>query len=228
VRRTDWERKCDRLDAIPLRVEAVLASPLAGRGYVHLDALLAFAAMHDCHYPGASRAHAVTSADALHDPPPLPFASHGATWASSCLWPVSDDRASTAWGMRPAVEYAHLAQPNAIRLDAGATRMRRERIALWPARRLVAYCLGDPDLIESMLARHAGSVGHKRSQGYGRVERWEIHDDAAAHDRWRVTADGRRASRELPHEMGERMGVRPPYWYRPWWLPAIAAGAPLP
>lgn len=219
----DYEQAIRNRPMVPVRIVAHLAAPLCSRdGHVHLDAVLSFAAMHMLHWPGHHRPAAATSRTVLHDPPPLPLHQLDGVAACSCLWPDVADRARQAWRMRPALEYAHLAMPNQIRVDSGPTRLRQEQITIWPSPTLTAHAIGEPRLVERLL-RGVPSVGHKRSQGYGRVQAWEIVEDDAATMLWRVREDGS-AARPLLDTMGIRMGVRPPYWYRPWWQPAIGPG----
>lgn len=227
MRREQYEKQVARREMIPLRITALLEAPVCSdEGWVNVDAVVAYAVAHDCHYPFAHRPAGVTSRDEISPPPPLPFATVDGVTACSCLWPDNPERGSTDWSMRPALEYAHLATPNNIRIDGGVTRLRRERVTIWPARSWTAYCLGEPTILARML-RHVHSIGHKRSQGYGAVSGWLVEPDEIARERWRVREDGT-AARALPDPRGDRIGVMPPYWYRPWWERAIRPGQQVP
>lgn len=212
---------------LPLRIEAHLCAPLAGpQPWVHLDAVLEFAAGHATGAPSFRRERAPTSADTDLVEIPLPLAREGSVWCCSALWPAHEvGRGATYWHMRPALEHAHLLRPRQVAISGGPTKGHRRRLPLTPTRHLVGHCIGDPGQIGWLLG-HIGSVGKKRSQGYGVVDRWEVEEDPAATAAWRVL-DGR-ARRPLPDPAGLLQGVRPPYWYRPWWELALSPGDPLP
>lgn len=202
----------------PLIVRAHLGAPVAGpQPWVHFDAVLANAVVR---LRGPRRVVAPTSADRL-ERIALPLAREGAIWCASALWPVGDAPAGrSAWRMRPALEYAHLIRERIVRIDSGRTKAYDEALTLWPQRVWEARCIGQPAEVRKLL-RQISAIGKKCSQGYGRVVRWEVEANDLGRE-WRSW--GGITRRPLPDPDGVRMGVMPPYWYRPWWQPAKAPG----
>lgn len=223
--RRRWENICRReAEFMPLRVTCRLAAPLAGpTAHVHLDALLAWAALHVAHYPQAHRPHAPTSSSRDVTDVPIPVLRDASgVWCCSALWvPDGTPRGRVAWSQRPTVEHMHLLAARQVAVTHGPTRARREELVVWPAHALTAHLIGHPDWVARLLDR-IGSVGKKRSQGYGVVAGWLVEpvDDPGSWQVW-----GGVVRRPLPDPAGRMMGVRPPYWYRPWWRAAIAPGA---
>ena len=222
-----WENICQRDgEFAPLRVTATLSAPLAGpTPYVHLDALLAWAAIHIAPHPAAHRPFAPTSASRDITDVPIPVArDESGVWCCSALW-VPDDtpRGQVAWSQRPTVEHMHLLAAKQVAVTHGPTRARREHLTVWAAATMTAHLVGHPDWIPRLLD-HIPSVGKKRSQGYGVVRAWRV-EPAGEPDAWRGW--GGMVRRPLPDPAGRMMGIRPPYWYRPWWEPAVAPGEAL-
>lgn len=212
----EWARVCREAVLEPLRVRCVLGSPLCSiEPLVHLDALLAKRTPPVYRKPAA---WSPTSASVLR-PVALPVAwSELGCWECSALWAPDDTlRSISAWRMRPAVEYAHLTAPNNVPTSLGPPRAHDQRIDLWHPATMEAQLVGAADLVRELLAG-VTAVGKKRSQGYGRVVRWEVEPcERAAWREW-----GGRLRRPIPDPLGAPMGVVPPYWYRPWWRPALA------
>lgn len=229
----DWRRYrniCGRTGEFePLRVEIDLAAPLAGPApWVHLDALLAFEALHETHHPAAARDMSPTSSSRGIIDVPLPvLRDRCGVWQCSCLWLTDRDyRGRVAWQMRPTVEHMGLAAASQVAVTQGATRARREQLTVWPAGTMAGYLVGHERTVRKLLARVA-AVGKKRSQGYGQVAGFRVRPDVAAETRWARIADGM-AARPIPDPRSSTViGVRPPYWYRPWWEPAVMPGAAL-
>lgn len=223
-----WENVCSRVDEHePLKVTAVLASAIAGPPHVHLDALLTIVALHWAHYPGHDRPYSPTSADRVV-PVAIPVTpDESGVWRCSTLTPDDDTaRGETHWHMAPYRQHMHLTTANQVTTTNGHARAVRRRLPLTATPTLTAHLIGDGDRIDRLLGR-IGALGHKRSQGYGRVAAWTVESDDTAHDLWRTTPDGH-AARPLPDPDGAPLGLRPPYWYRPWWRPGIPEGYPTP
>lgn len=225
-----WQRICfDRTDEFrPLRVEIVVAAPVCSRTpWLHFDAILANQArIYAKHWSARPLPNMPTRTDKIVEIPlPVTRDPELRVWRCSCLWPADSDVVPTEahWVMRPSTEYWFLARPRLVRTQSGHTRMRRERITLWPAAVWEAELEGHPHYVRRLVERIA-AIGKKRSQGYGRV----IHTAVTELDRparWREW-DGC-AARPIPHPDGPETGVRPPYWHRPWWEPAIEPGVEL-
>lgn len=83
------------------------------------------------------------------------------------------------------------------------------------------YAVGNIDKVSALL-ESVTHLGKKVSQGWGRVNRWEV--EPWAHD-WSVFR-GQEVMRAIPSKDGILYGVRPPYWQpknqTPCRLPAIA------
>jgi hypothetical protein len=224
-----WERQCARADLMePVRIRCQLGSPLCTRGTtpcVHLDALLAFVALHAMRYPGHDLPWAPVVGDEMLEIP-LPLAQHhSGVYQCSMLWPETGPRASAAgFIQRPTTEHMHLVAARSVPVLHGVTRQRRKLVELWPVRSLIAYAVGRPDQIRRLL-RRVPSVGHRRGQGYGRVVGWVV-EPCDQPDAW-ASWDGV-ARRPIPAAGGMVQGVRPPYWFRDWWEPAVTPGDPLP
>lgn len=227
----DWERWqtiCSRTDRfVPLRVEIRVAAPVCSQTpWLYLDAILAnMARIYGRHWSAVPLPNMPVREDRIElIPIPVARDPHTGVWRCSCLWPTEPVPPTEAhWVMRPATEYWFLARPRTLRTQSGHTRMRRERLTLWPAPTWEAELEGDPRYVRRLLERTA-AIGKKRSQGFGRVLSVTVIElDRPA--RWREW-DGV-AARRIPHPDGPVTGVVPPYWYRPWWRPALDPGTPL-
>ena len=71
------------------------------------------------------------------------------------------------------------------------------------------YAVGDITTVWEMV-RAVTHIGKKRSQGYGRVARWQV-------EAWPEDLSHLRA---VPDPAGSEMGIRPPYWLAWQWKPA--------
>lgn len=79
------------------------------------------------------------------------------------------------------------------------------RHALW----VRWYAVGDIERVADLLS-DATHIGKKATQGWGRVNRWEVEPWP---EDWSLYKDGM-LTRALPSEKGILFGVRPPYWKR--------------
>lgn len=77
------------------------------------------------------------------------------------------------------------------------------------------YAVGDIASVWEMV-RTVAHIGKKRSQGYGRVVRWQV-------ETWPEDLSHLRA---IPDPDGAEMGIRPPYWLAWQWRPAVVPDDP--
>lgn len=223
-----WRNVCERTSEFrPLRVEIEVAAPVCSPvPYLNLDALLADAARKlGRHWSATPVPNLPVDPDRIEMIPiPVALDPELNVWRCSCLWPAEDlPPFETAWVMRPATEYWFLAAPRMLRTQSGHTRMRRERLTVWPSRLWEGELEGHPHWVGRLLEL-VPAIGKKRSQGWGVVHQVRVFElDRPA--RWREW-DGC-AARPIPHPDGVPLGVRPPYWYRPWWEPGLEPGVEM-
>lgn len=75
------------------------------------------------------------------------------------------------------------------------------------ALRVYWYAVGDMERVRDLLS-DVTHIGKKTSQGYGRINLWDV--EAWPHD-WSMWRDGK-PTRAIPAQDGALYGVRPPYW----------------
>lgn len=219
----------------PLRVVAHLASPVAaipGEPLLPLDGILEYAAF-ALGWPGVDRKGQSnrTPLRPLHEQPTnflLPLKRHGhradpdwfwfASWAS---FPGGYTTDRVHWNKRfdgadPVLTERLDYQGRRGKADIGAGRYKSYHMpmCLVVAPCLQWHCLGAADGVARLLAA-IHQLGHKRSQGFGEVRKWELF--AARQDYSLLDAQGRPA-RALPASQfsdGDRRhtGLRAPYWH---------------
>jgi len=211
----------------PLRVEAVLASPLCGDA-PHLDALLENAAG-AWHPPGEPESRT----DRAIPPPPVGAISiplkreplNG--WlVPHCSSPITSAVLADQHehvGKRISVENANLlaeSERGAVNTVATWTKSYRLPVRVRLVERVAWFCVGDAADLERLLLR-VPCLGKKRSIGYGRVREWRIEPVAADWSWYVKTPHGQLLMRPLP--VAEVLGligykadfaaVCAPYWH---------------
>lgn len=220
----------------PLKITFHLDTPMQRSGYpIHLDALIAFAQTHsalagmdpDDAPPGMIRE--------LAEDLPLAKEEKDGEWAwkASALIPTGfGEKSVRMWTRktdpddftRRVIDNNVLigertknaltqGKPYAgtIYTDRGLQKNMFEFYPLEEIRKLEAWCVGDIDLLENLLAPESGWITHvgKRTRvGHGRVRTIQIEEDEEALKKWKL--------RVIPWpEAGYepiQAGLRPPYW----------------
>lgn len=107
-------------------------------------------------------------------------------WAATCSWPVDGHDLMPDvryWSSR--VDHRHIddlaaSLPQHIDEQAGRWRSHHMPVLVTTCTAVTWRCVGDPDRIHDLLQHGATAIGKKRSQGQGRVLRWEVLDDVEA------------------------------------------------
>lgn len=217
----------DRFNLEPLRVVAHLRTGVVADRWLPLDALLLYQANRDALGPEAATLPGGGAAQSPASTLPLGIAHPGRRiWYYQCSWaqpqPWWAEEGRDHWNKRFDMGFAHLVDFRGRRgkvvIAQGRYKAYHMPVFYRAALRVEWYCVGDGAEIERLLST-AAFLGKKRSQGWGRVMRWEVKPWA---EDWSVWRDGRLA-RGVPVadvcERGEpfrlaHYGVRPPY-YRP-------------
>ena len=84
-----------------------------------------------------------------------------------------------------------------------------------------AWFVGDPDEVGKLLA-NITSLGKKRSQGWGRIQKIEIEADETANTNWALRAlPTNLKNLATPNHILGTASLRPPYWDRKAWQEAL-------
>jgi hypothetical protein len=205
-----------------VRVEARLAAPVAYVEPIHLDALLAWVVAYRILHSNPEVAQ--TEPDVVADDIALPVErvtiADTPIWCATSFLPKSEvDPAIVRYRKRPPEEgLIEWSSPCKLRFTQGKFRAYDLPLVVRPATSLIAYVLGSEVGVRDLL-REARHLGKKRSQGWGRVAAWTV-SRVEGDFPWQDGAG--RPTRAVPGDGGAVQGVRPPYWYRPWWVPAVA------
>lgn len=220
-------------DRVPIRVTAYMAEPVVYMGDgMPLDSILAAAAFR--RLPGGLRAEMPTADDV--DWPAdmtMPLAKWRVPFDGRCDQRLRDER-GFVWGWcasavhadwqihtrvevrkRTAVEQMQR-YTTAGDVELGSGRFKPADLTLPArfARKLVWFARGKPEPVRQLLTRYITSLGRKRGQGNGVVERWEVEEMA---EDW-STMRGDKVTRPMPdgYALGRKRvaGIRPLYWHR--------------
>ena len=221
----------------PLKITFNLATPMVAAAYpIHLDALVAYAKTRQTlsllDESEVSDASIRTLAEVL------PFdkvEKNGEwVWQASALMPEGQgDQSVRMWTRKTNVyDYANRAMTGTLEvgartlnaLSAGKTHvgtidtargLLKNHFDFYPVvavQRMIAWCVGDIDEIESLLAPETGLVTHlgKRTRiGHGQIQSVTVEHAEEAHEKW--------SQRVLPWQAAEddilvQAAFRPPYW----------------
>lgn len=200
----------------PLKVEFTIrnGSPIREpKHLIHLDALLAFAAVERSMAKGAEDFSAqeklpldtITHKDAIHP-----------VWAASALHYEPAMKELRYWSRKTIVESVARAQGDGylrIRGDklstsSGPWKSYSEFEPLIHVRTLTAWCIGDKAQVEDLLA-DIRFIGKRRSKGYGEIATLTVSTDEAAHEKVkRRTLTWQEDDRYVPM----LCGTKPPYF----------------
>ena len=212
----------------PLRIEWTLGTPMvAGAHPLHLDALVAYAVTEEALRSGR---HASGSIRDLATELPLDKEVRDGEWAwkASALSVAAGGSHSMRFWTRKtdAMDYAERVagggiegkfrfplKPYAYKIDTQRG-IFKQLFKFFPVRqvdKVVAWCIGDLDRLEEILAPEAGYITHlgsKTRMGFGRITSFSIQVDEAAHANWE------RRVLPWPHEgaVAMRISAHPPYW----------------
>lgn len=210
----------------PLKLTWRLVSPIVVSAYpLHLDALVAFATAEE----GKQQDLAAWDMNATLE---LPFerAVKGGLecWKASALQAVEPGEHSMRFWTRKSDPYDYAARLEAGQLDVktkiplksygikfdqvrGQFKQMYKWLPVRSVQHLQAWCIGDEDRINELLAPAAGYItylGPKTRMGYGRVAEFTCEVDVSARENW--------MKRVLPwHEEGfvqVEAATQPPYW----------------
>jgi len=180
--------------------------------FLPLDSVLAFAWM---------RAHHPAKLDVEFTPedyiePDLPLARRGRGdaryWA--CSFACGEPRGEEVvyWHKRFDEEFGteyvdFQGRRGKVDIKAGHYKSYRTPLVVVLMPKVEWYAVGDKDEVERLLAL-VTHLGKKRSQGYGRVQKWTVES-------WSEDLSHLRA---IPDPDGDyEMGIRPPYWWSDQW-----------
>lgn len=211
---------------VPLRVRAVLRTPVIGDPNLPLDSILfALVTRQDL----GAQEMTISGASLLAEPKgtpnrgtPVPLARvHAKDWyyrSSWAQWGAFAD-GSDAWTKRVDQSLAYLVdfrgRRGTINISSGEYKGYHMPVFYRAALFVEWYCVGDPDAIRALLP-FATHLGKKPTQGWGRVAEWTV---AEIDQDWSVWKDGV-LMRGIPPYHNDRLrnpkrglyGVRPPYW----------------
>lgn len=215
------------LPMVPLKVTLHMASPIVARGdMIHLDAILAYARHRRS--PQRVREDPSITWEPEHCVPlPLVVMRWGPfKWYRASAVALDGARSQGSWSKKWDKDDEHLLDlGNATQLTLQLGRFKEAHVPLelvfMP--RLEFHAVGHRDSVRRLI-KLVDSVGPKRSQGYGRIDGFEIErvaDPAPDWDRdWR-TEDNRPARhlpvgfaslRGLTHQAEKEAPLMPPYW----------------
>ncbi len=209
-----------------VRVTAYLSSPLCGDAPM-LDAIL----FHEmaglegkCKGP-VRRDGPALSLDDVHIP--VLIESIGRIAIPHCSGPILAEAPQSVerFAKRFAVEHAELmaeGKRNVIATGNGPLKSYRLPLQLRHVSSVTWFAVSTQRQVKS-LVRRIRAIGHKRSQGFGRVDRWKVETIPFAPTWWAETERGKVLMRplplcdELPQDLiGSRPdfgSVSPPYWH---------------
>ncbi len=208
----------------PLRVRAWLRTPVVCEPALPLDGILHYQALRERYgaesatvpggLPGRSEESIPILPLAVRDDGGKPHWYYASSWAQ---WPERADGQDT-WNKRLATTHVELlsdtGRPVRVQISRGRYRAYHMPIFYRSALHVEWYCCGDVERLAALLAP-VTHIGKKRSQGWGRVMRWEI--EPVAED-WSVWRNGK-LMRTIPILAAQDLdcgqawyGIRPPYY----------------
>lgn len=226
-----WEQRATDYAALPkepLVITAELATPViyAERREVHLDAILAFAAVTSHPVASSFEGGAVV-------PVPLELAWVSAEglplWASTPLEPVGGGiETREYWHKRYPVQRAEFGSRVNAMTVRGRWKEYRTPVRAESVTALRAVAIGNADEVRELLAL-VTHVGKKIAMGYGRVGRWTVetgtHTAAEVLAERAVPIDYYRGREQPAGVLALSRGWTPPYWWAPWWCDCLMPAA---
>jgi CRISPR type IV-associated protein Csf3 len=213
------------------RLDIDLSAPVAASDpYIHLDALLSYAAgIETLGFDGLQDLDE-DEVRYFREAMPLHRYQHDGEWVWACSAatiaggedaPDKGEWSTTRWRKRFDVDDEHQTKRTQINVTAGEFKSYNATLPYTPADRLeFLFECPDPDRVVEMIEEHVPAVGKKRSQGFGRIRSVSWSEVSEAVDS-AILRDGR-TLRSLPAEFidGTPTGVRierrttkPPYWH---------------
>jgi CRISPR type IV-associated protein Csf3 len=196
----------------PIVVTAKLGGVgVMGDGFFPLDGLLSYAVHCEMGRPQVEEAPAVDC---------LERRGEGEDWYYAASFAVAEwkGEGKSFWVKRPRYsEYITRSEAKSVTVNSGQFKGYNMPVFYLLADEIRWYCVGEPALILDLLSTHVGSVGKKRSQGWGLVSAWTVepHDED-----WSEVRDGV-VTRALPAVVARDRGldgdpgwygVKPAYW----------------
>lgn len=204
-----------------LRITAHLRTPVVADRWLPLDAILLYQISRQRLGPqvatlpgGEPASEAISMPLAIHGKPHWYYAC---SWAQPQPWWLAEGR--DHWNKRFDTGFAHLVdfrrRRGKVIIEQGRYKAYHMPIFYRVAIRINWYCIGDKREIEQLLST-VTHLGKKRSQGWGRVIKWEI--ESWPHD-WSVWRDGRLTRGVPPQDVEGKgsfnllhYGLRPSYY----------------
>lgn len=231
----------------PLKITAHIAHGVIGDGYFPLDGILMAARIQDMVDVGHNKAFPRLERDAepIYMSLPLerrgvpsferaPRASEDYYWAAS--WAIANwyEEEVDHYSKRTKTEFEDMLE-KPRKLHTGSGRFREYRMPLYYllTDKITWYAVGDPYEVEYLLSTWVLSIGRKRSQGWGRVLKWEIEE---IEEDYSEIKDGNitRGLLTLPESIQpdkierKMYGLRAPYWnpstWRMLYVPKVKIG----
>jgi hypothetical protein len=199
------------------------AIPSSEGGRIHLDSLLAFAAMSAIEdtLPAIGEA----GPQCIDIPGLMRLWEDGdgkPLWAASDLFPKHVIETSEYLHRRYPSHRADLASKSSANTRAGQYKESRKTVVTVPPTTWTGYAYGDKTAIERLL-ECVPHIGSRVGAGYGKVLAWEVTEDDAATPE-RIASLRPVPLSAFPHSKGRispSCGWTPPYWYKPWYQPCM-------
>jgi CRISPR type IV-associated protein Csf3 len=201
----------------PLKITALLQTPVISDEYLPLDAVLYYQAMRekygsqDATFSGQDHPRAVAGIT-------LPIArcnEQNPLWyyaASFAQWPNSVTQGMDHWNRRLDLSLVDLIdwQGKKARIDVSAGRYKSYHMPVYYRHAIEAhwFVLGQRSEIEKLLA-HTTNLGKKTAQGWGAVGEWRVDSTPADYS---VRGPNGELMRAVPASGGILTGIRPSYW----------------
>jgi len=179
----------------PLRITAYLRTGVISDRWLPLDAILLYQASRQRLGPqrrtipgGESEGKAVSMPlQIVH--PGEPDWYYTCSWAQPQPWWIEEGR--DYWNKRFDQSFAYLVdfgyRRGKVIIEKGRYKAYHMPVFYYAALRIEWYCIGDRTGIEELLST-VTHIGKKRSQGWGRVSRWEVESWP---EDWSIWRDGR-------------------------------------
>lgn len=214
-----------------LRIEIDLVTPMVSPSMpIHLDALLAYAVTEDAlsameELDGGEGPVRELAEPAMESVLGKAQQDGEWVWMASALLPedVGDaylrmwTRKTDPYDIADRVGGGQIAIRSKLPLKAFALNVDTVRGPLknhfnfYPVRevgKLVAWCMGDAEVVYDLLEAHIQHVGHRRRSGHGKVKTIRVVQDAAAETLWKMRVLPWQEEGYLPMQAA----FRPPYW----------------
>jgi CRISPR type IV-associated protein Csf3 len=198
------------------------AIPSSDGGRIHLDSLLAFAAMSAIEYTLPAIGEAGPQCIEIPGLMKLWESEDGKPlWAASDLFPADAGETSEYLHRRYPSHRADLSAKSSANTRAGQYKESRKTVTTVPPTIWTGFAFGDKASIEALLAC-VPHIGSRVGAGFGKVLSWAVEDADVSLDR--IASLRPVPLTAFPDSKGRispSCGWTPPYWYKPWYQPCM-------